>query len=277
MSPILISALSMGLLALAFAMVLVLADRRLRVQEDPRVEAVLEALPSANCGACGFASCRDMAERMIKGDVEPGACPVGGMEAARRIAEILGAGEVEVVEKVAVVHCGATPDQKIRAAEYRGVRTCAAAGLLGGEYACRYGCLGYGDCVRVCPFGAITMADGHPVVDVDRCTGCGKCVQACPRGIITLEPYDRGKGEIIFVACNNPDKAPTVRKVCEVGCIGCRLCARTCDNGAFYMDGMLAKVDYGKVYECGNWDEVVEKCPRKIIRKVGRVQMQEAA
>ena len=266
MNPILVSVLSMGLLALAFAAILAVVNRKLAVQEDPRVEAVLEALPGANCGACGFASCRDMAERIVKGDAEPGACPVGGTESARRIAEILGLGEVEVVEKVAVVHCGATSEQKVKVAEYRGVKTCSAANLLGGEYACSYGCLEYGDCVRACGFGAIYMADGRPKVDVERCTGCGKCAQACPRGIITLEPYDRKRGETIFVACNNPDRAPAVRRVCEVGCIGCRMCARTSDNGAFYMDGNLAKVDYGKVYESGNWDEVVEKCPRKIIR-----------
>ena len=99
----------------------------------------------------------------------------------------------------------------------------------------------------------------------------------CIRDSITLEPYDREKGEIIFVACNNPDKAPAVRKVCDAGCIGCRLCAKTCDNEAFYMEGNLAKVDYGRIYECGNWDEVAEKCPRKIIRRVGRTQMEKAA
>ena len=63
-------------LGLILATVLVIANRRLFVYEDPRIDEVEELLPHANCGACGTAGCRVFAEMLVAGEVQPGSCTV---------------------------------------------------------------------------------------------------------------------------------------------------------------------------------------------------------
>jgi electron transport complex protein RnfB len=271
MNIILISTLAMGGLGCFFAIILAITNKKLFVKEDPRIEKVLELLPGANCGACGNASCHDLAQKIVKGDAEPNDCPVGGGDIAGSIARIMGVESKAVISKVAIVHCGASEQVRKSRALYVGGETCAVANIAGGSLACEYGCLGYGDCVPVCLFDAIQMVDGLPRVDMVKCTGCGQCVSACPRGIISLAKFDKGKlPSTVVIACNNPDKGPAVRKICEVGCIGCGLCERNCGDGSFTMEGMLAKIDYDKVYTCAHWDAVIEKCPTKTILKLER-------
>lgn len=269
MNIIVISASAMGGLGLFFAIVLAITNKKLYVKEDPKIEEVLDVLPGANCGACGSASCFDLAQKIVKGEAESNSCPVGGSDVAEKIADILGIESEEVITKVAIVHCGATENIRKKRARYIGGKTCKVADIVGGEIACSYGCLGYGDCVNACLFDAIEMVDGLPVVDLLKCTGCGQCVEACPRNIISLEIFDKRNLEAsIAIACNNPDKGAIVRKLCEVGCIGCSLCERNCGDGSFYMDGMLARIDYGKVYKCEHWDLVIEKCPTNTIMRL---------
>lgn len=271
MNIILISTIAMGGLGFFFAVVLAITNKKLFVKEDPRIEKVLEELPGANCGACGNASCHDLAQKIVKGEAEPHDCPVGSSDIAEKIARIMGVESKAVMRKVAIVHCGAKETARKSRGIYVGGQTCGVANIAGGSLACEFGCLGYGDCVGACLFDAIAMADGLPVVDMVKCTGCGQCVIACPRGTISLEKYDFEKQpETVVIACNNPDKGAVVRKICEVGCIGCGLCERNCGDGSFTMDGMLAKIDYEKVYECDHWDTVIEKCPAKTIVKVAK-------
>jgi electron transport complex protein RnfB len=269
MNIILISAIAMGGLGLFFAIVLAFTNKKLYVKEDPRIEAVLDVLPGVNCGACGNASCHDLARKIVEGEAEPDACPVGGSETSENISDILGLESKETVTRVAFVHCGATDEIRKKRGLYVGGETCKVADIIGGEIACAYGCLGYGDCVDACLFDAMIMKDGLPVIDIEKCTGCGQCVKTCPRNIISLETFDkRKKNESLVIACSSPDKGAVVRKICKVGCIGCSLCERNCENGSFYMDGLLARIDYSKVYDCEDWNTIIEKCPANTIKRL---------
>lgn len=269
MNIILISTLAMGGLGFFFAIILAITNKRLFVKEDPRIEQVLAELPGANCGACGNASCHDLAQKIVKGEAEPHDCPVGSGDIAERISRIMGIESKAAMRKVAIVHCGATETMRKTRAVYVGGQTCRVANIAGGALACEYGCLGYGDCVQVCLFDAIEMVEGLPKVDLKKCTGCGQCVSACPRAIITLEKYDMDRyPATIAIACNNPDKGAAVRKICEVGCIGCGLCEKNCGDGSFILDGMLAKINYDTVHSCEHWDVVIEKCPTNTIVKL---------
>ena len=68
---ILTSVAILGGVGLTFGTLIALANAKLKVWEDPRISRVEEALPGANCGACGFAGCRAFAEEAVKGTVAP--------------------------------------------------------------------------------------------------------------------------------------------------------------------------------------------------------------
>lgn len=258
--------LSMGGLGLFFALLLSLANKKLHVDEDPRIEPVLELLPGANCGSCGYAGCANFAEVLVGGKSQVSDCPVCGEEAARQIAEILGV-EVESGERqVAVIMCQGGEGTVKKKAEYEGIKTCVGATLAaGGERACSYGCIGYGDCVDVCPFDAIYMGvKGLPVVDRERCTGCGNCVDACPRDIIELHPISHH----VFVLCRNRDSGKNSRTVCDRACIGCKICERAVDGVGFAVQDNLAIVDHDKYTK--ELKLPTEKCPTNSIVIIGK-------
>lgn len=220
-----------GLGVLAGAL-LAYASKVFYVKEDPRVEEVDSILPQANCGACGYAGCRDFAKAIVSG--EDIVCPVGGPSVAELVAQILGKEAAEVEERVAFVKCAGTHDRAKKRATYHGVKTCAAAHLVGGDKECRYGCLGLGDCAAVCPTDAITISRGVAVIDPEKCIGCELCVQACPVNVIEMVPKSRK----MHVVCNSQDPPQVARKVCDVACIACKICTRTDKN--FTMEGNVA-------------------------------------
>lgn len=246
---VLMATLSMGGLAAFFAFMLSLAHRRLKVEEDPRVEEILDALPGVNCGACGFASCHALAEAIVKGKARVNACVVGGPSCLQRISEIMGVESEAPERKVAFVLCGATTSQRAKKAIYQGVLSCRAANLLmGADTACQYGCLGFGDCERICPFNAIRMVEGLPRINLSGCTGCGKCVEICPRNIITLENFD----ELNYrVKCSSLDRGKKARQVCQRACIACGRCVKSCPFDACWMEDNLAHIDPKNCQLCG--------------------------
>ena len=261
MNLILISTLSMGGLAAVFALFLSIANKKLKVEEDPRVEQILGYLPGVNCGACGYASCRSLAEAIVKGGVLASACVAGGNEMGQKIAALMGVESGFTQSKVASLYCGALQSEREKKAEYEGVKTCQAANLLmGGDLACSYGCLGYGDCQASCPFDAISMNGGLPRIDVAKCTGCGNCVKACPRNLITLEALD---GEPHYrVVCSSLDKGKKARKVCKRACISCGLCVKVCPFDACELQDNLAVIDQRNCQSCG---VCAQKCPTEAI------------
>lgn len=259
---ILISTLVLGLLGFIFAGLLGLAADYFKVDEDPKVAAILALLPGANCGACGAAGCHDYAVKVARGEISVGSCTVGGEKIAKEIAAIMGVEGHEVHKKVAAVHCGAKKDQRKTKSNYHGVKTCKYADTIdGGGLMCGYGCLGYGDCFDVCQFDAIKMVDGLPVIDPEKCTACNKCVEACPRSIISLRPFALP----IVIACSSRDKGAITRKTCPVGCIACKICEKEAPE-VFKVEDNLAKVDYSK--PCSNCDSAITKCPTKCIIKI---------
>ncbi len=249
-------------IGLVAAVVLAIADRYLSVREDPRIGMVTAALPGANCGGCGFAGCDGYARALVAGTAPNGACAAGGEACAAEIARILGVAATATEKRVALVRCRGSRSEAVRIGDYNGICDCAvAASTAGGDKGCRYGCLGYGACANVCPKGAISIADGLARVDKRLCIGCGKCVKVCPRHLIELVPASA----TIHVLCANPVRGPEVRKVCGVGCIGCRLCERNSggkEAGHFTFEGFLAKVNY---LNPPIDEQLAAKCPAKCI------------
>ena len=265
MNLILVAVLSLGAIGLISAVVLFVASKKFAVYEDPRIGRVAEVLPQANCGGCGYPGCFGFAEACVKaGSLDGKLCPVGGQAVMTRVAAILGLEAVATEPKVAVVRCNGSCEHRPRMTRYDGVPSCAIAhATYGGETGCTFGCLGCGDCVSACQFGAIRMnpETGLPEVDANACTACGACVKACPRHIIEIRP--KGKNERrVYVSCVNKDKGAVTRKACEVGCIGCGKCVKVCPFEAITLTDNLAYIDPAKCKLCRKCEQ---ECPQGAI------------
>ena len=268
---IIISTIALGALGLISAVILYFVANKFKVYEDPKIDEVEEALPSANCGGCGFPGCRVFAEATAKKakeehNLEGLFCPVGGNEVMQKVGNILGL-EIEAKDPmIAVVRCNGSHANSPQKVKYEGATSCAFAhALYSGEGGCMYGCLGLGDCVDACEFDAIHMnpETGLPVVD-DNCTACGACVEACPRDIIELRK--RGpKERRIFVSCVSKEKGAPAKKNCAVACIGCGKCEKVCKFDAITITSFLAYIDFEKCTLCR---KCVEVCPTTAIWEV---------
>ena len=266
----------LGALAILTGHVLGWADRKFAVQVDPKVEAMLAALPGANCGGCGFTGCAGYAEAIAEGISDVTRCGPGGSSCAQKLAQIMGLELKESFPYRAVVHCSAHTYQRLQRAQYEGEPTCVSANLVGGVQGCTYGCLGLGDCFRACQYDAIQIVDGLSTIDYDKCVGCGACSRTCPRNIITLVPFKAER--MMVVACSNQDTAADVRAVCEVGCIGCQACVRVAPE-LIAMDGALPSINYNlyNPEEAESLKSVLEKCPRKRYVFVGKPSPEDLA
>ena len=258
----------LSVLGLLLALILFWVARKFRVEEDPRIDEVEKVLPGANCGGCGFAGCRAFADAAVKSPhLDKQYCPVGGDEVMQQVADILGFTVVAKAPQLAVVRCNGTCANRPRTNDYDGAHSCRVkAALYSGDTGCSYGCLGCGDCVAACRFGALSMdpATGLPVVDAQKCTACGACVKACPKHIIELRNQGpRGIRE--YVSCVNKDKGPAARKACAAACIGCGLCAKTCTHDAVTVADNVAYIDFTKCKLCRECEAV---CPTGAIHGV---------
>lgn len=262
-SGILIAAVLVGGVGLFIGLFLGIAGIKFKVEVDEKEEAVLAALPGNNCGGCGFAGCSGLATAIAKGEAEVGTCPVGGEPVAKKIAEIMGVEAGESVRMTAFVKCKGDCDKTKVDYDYSGVTDCNMLSFVpnGGPKSCNQGCLGYGTCVKACPFDAIHVVNGVAVVEKEACKACGKCVAACPKHLIELIPY----AAKYAVACSNTEKGPVTMKACDVGCIGCTLCAKNCPNEAVTIENFNAHIDQDKCVGCGI---CASKCPKKAIVEV---------
>jgi electron transport complex protein RnfB len=257
---ILIPILTLGILGVIFGIGLAVASRKFHVESDPRLEKIHGLLPGSNCGACGGAGCFGFAEAVLGGKMKIDKCRVSSYEVKENIAQILGRGLVKDIEKVAVLHCYGGKKIKDRFI-YKGTESCVAINLvLCGQKECVWGCLGFGDCVKVCPFDAIKMSvEGIPVVDLKKCKACNKCVEKCPKKLFSLVPLEKN----VYVACSSHDSGKDTKAVCPVGCIACKLCEKACKFDAIHVIDNLAVIDYNKCTSCG---DCVKVCPMKTIR-----------
>lgn len=240
-----------------------IAGIKFHVEVDEREEKILNALPGNNCGGCGFAGCSGLAAAIAKGEAEVNQCPVGGEPVGKVIAEIMGVDAGASVKQVAFVKCNGDCEKAKTNYDYSGVTDCQMLAFVpsGGPKACDFGCLGGGNCVKACPFDAIHIVDGIAKVDKEACKACGNCVAACPKNLIELIPYEAK----VAVACSSKEKGPVVMKACDVGCIGCTLCAKNCPKEAITIENFLAHVDQDK---CEGCMVCAEKCPKKAISKL---------
>lgn len=243
--------------ALVFAVLIALANRKLWIWEDPRIDVVAAMLPNANCGACGLPGCRAFAEQAVDGRVTPSQCTVGSDDAHKAIAGFLGVDAGTAVRRVARLQCAGGHDVAGTLAEYRGLPTCAAAtAVAGGGKGCAWGCLGLADCERVCDFGAITMTDtGLPAVDPAKCTACGDCVEACPKGLFVLLPADTH----LLVQCKNLLGGDEALDQCKVACTACGKCVQDAAEGLISVASGVAVVNYS--FDAQADRKAVTRCP----------------
>jgi electron transport complex protein RnfB len=249
-------------LGVGFAVVLLIASEKLKVEVDPKIEQIHEALPNLDCGACGFAGCSQYAKAILEQPELIGKCAPGGAETSEKIANIL---NLHISEsgpsRRPVVHCRAHSEDRTYYAEYQGIQTCTSANALANVQACKFGCLSFGDCVNACKFDALSIVDGLSTVDYEKCTGCGACSKACPRNLIRMVPFSQEN--MMVVACNSKENGKTTRSMCRVGCIGCGICSKQTD--IFSIEDNLARLDYEKYQPTEQTETALNKCPTGVI------------
>ena len=263
-APIIIVAI----IGIVCGVLIYIASRRIprKVKGLEKTEEIKSILPGQNCGACGYPGCFGFAQALTQNPelIRTTSCALITQDATRlqRLSEALGLTlDTTSMEKRAMVHCAGCPETVYN---YAGVQTCKAVSqLLSGSKKCPFACLGYGDCVRACPFDAIKIDSERHVATVnwEKCTGCGLCILECPQNIIALLP---AASQIALRCSYTPLHNIPGRERCLFGCTHCKKCARVCEFGAISWDEakQMPKFDPQKCTECL---KCIEVCPAQCI------------
>ena len=263
MNIILLSSIVLAAIGILAAVILYFVSQKFKVYEDPKIDEVAALLPGANCGGCGFAGCRNFAETVVKNNGLNGlSCPPGGAAVNSAVAAVFGGGEQEIAPKMTIVKCNGSCENAIAKIHYDSAASCAFFNMIdAGESGCAFGCLGCGDCVKVCKFDAIRIDTQTKLPVINNCVFCGACVKACPRAIIDI--VSKHENGVVYVACMNKDKGGEAKKNCAVACIGCKKCEKTCEFAAITVADNLAAVNPEKCTVC---KKCIDGCPAKVIK-----------
>jgi Na+-translocating ferredoxin:NAD+ oxidoreductase RNF subunit RnfB len=256
MSVFIKSILVLGGLGLGLGVMLAFIYKKFAISKNIRLEKINEALPGSNCGACGYTGCEVYAEKIVYENIAINLCLPGGPEVAQAIGEIVGKEAESPEAKIAVLICQGGRKECSERFIYDGGTDCRQAYILhGGNKSCVFGCVGFGHCALVCPFGAIKMGENHlPIINEKKCTGCGICIKECPKKTLRLIP----RTKLVCLACVSHDKGNAVRNICTVGCFTCNICIKVCPYNALTMENNLPVMDFNKCTDCGI---CVHKCP----------------
>lgn len=253
-------------LAFLSAIMLYFVSQKFAIKQDPILEAIYNELPHANCGGCGKAGCQDFANACANASEEDFGnlnCPVGGAKVMNAIAKIKGFDNKSQAKTCAVFRCQGSCKNAPDKMQFSGLKSCRVASVvMSGQSGCPNGCLRFGDCIKVCKFGALTLDDatGTPIIDYTKCTSCGACVKRCPRGLFEIRPIEDNSQ--VYVACRNQQKGAVARKNCSAACIACGKCLKVNDqvileNNLSYIPTTVSPMEYGK--------SLAEACPVKAI------------
>jgi Na+-translocating ferredoxin:NAD+ oxidoreductase RNF subunit RnfB len=268
MNTIIFTVVILSSFGVLLAIILYFVAQKFKVFEDPRIDEIVEMLPGANCGGCGYAGCRAFAEALVKADdISDMLCPVGGSSVMGMAAERLGKTAVAKDALVAVVRCAGSCEVRQRTNMFEGAKSCAVmASTYSGDTGCSFGCLGQGDCAVSCKFDAIHINPETllPELDDEKCTSCGSCVKACPKFIIELRKKGP-KNRRIYVSCVNKDKGGVAKKSCGAACTGCTKCQKVCAFEAITITANLSYIDHAKCRLCR---KCVTECPTNAIREL---------
>lgn len=255
----LIPTLILGVCGILAGILLTAASNIFHVEVDERIEKIGEALPQANCGACGFAGCSDYADAIVNSGAPANLCRPGGADAAEKIAGILGTAAGDVIPMTAVVHCNGDCNATKPQFDFDGVQSCKAVKrFYGGNGMCKYGCIGLGDCASVCEHDAVKIVDGAAKIIPSLCVACGQCAGVCPNNLISIKP----KSKTVDVLCSSAANGKATKLACSNGCIGCKICEKKCPAGAIKVENNHASIDYDKCTNCGSCKSA---CPAKAI------------
>lgn len=256
MQEFLISVAVVAGIGLLCGLLLAFASKFFSIKRDERADKIRKCLPGVNCGACGFAGCDSYADALINIEgTKTNLCIPGADAVSQNIAKILGLNFEKTGSLVAFVECNGNENATKKRFDYSGIATCAAASLMyGGDGVCNFGCIGFGDCAKVCPTDSIIIKKGIAHINPETCIACGMCVKRCPKGIIALRPKEKS----VFVSCSNKERGAVARKKCQNACIACKKCENICPTDAITVENNLSRIDYNKCIYCKKCSEV---CP----------------